>query len=64
MNLRSDLRKARQTSPKEWRLLFEAGVLLVVARLAVWFVPFRRLAAHLGDEKVDRDLGIGPRSRG
>ena len=37
----------------EWRLLIEAGVLLGVARLAVWFVPFRRLAAHLGDEMVE-----------
>ena len=50
MNLREDLRTARQTSGKQWRLLVEAGTLLVVARLAVWFVPFRRLASHLGDE--------------
>jgi hypothetical protein len=32
----------------EWRLLAEAGVLLVVVRLALWFVPFRRLAARFG----------------
>jgi hypothetical protein len=43
MNLRSDFRTARRTSGREWRLLVEAGVLLGVARLAVWFVPFRRL---------------------
>jgi hypothetical protein len=53
MNLRSDFRTARQTSAKEWQLLAEAGVLLGIARLAVWFVPFRRLAAHLGDEMVE-----------
>ena len=53
MNLRSDFRTARQTSAKEWQLLAEAGAMLGVARLAVWFVPFRRLAAHLGDERVE-----------
>lgn len=53
MNLRSDFRTARRTSGKEWRLLAEAGGLLVVARLAVWFVPFRRLATHLGDEMAE-----------
>jgi hypothetical protein len=53
MNLRNDFRTARRTSAKEWRLLVEAAVLLGVARLAVWFVPFRRLAAHLGDEMVE-----------
>ena len=53
MNLRSDLRTARRTSGKEWQLLAEAGGLLVVARLAVWFVPFRRLATLLGDEMAE-----------
>lgn len=53
MNLRSDLRTARRLSGREWRLLAEAGGLLVVARLAVWFVPFRRLASHLGDEMAE-----------
>jgi hypothetical protein len=37
----------------EWRLLFEAGALLVAARLAVWFVPFRRLAKGLGNTMVE-----------
>ena len=53
MNLRSDLRTARRTSGKEWQLLAEAAGLLAVARLAVWFVPFRRLANHLGDVKAE-----------
>ncbi len=53
MNLRSDFRTARQTSRDEWRLLVEAGGLIVVARLAVWFVPFRRLAAKLGDAMAE-----------
>lgn len=37
----------------KWRLLFEAGALLVAARLAVWFVPFRRLAKGLGKTMVE-----------
>jgi hypothetical protein len=53
MSLRNDFRTARRTSGKEWRLLVEAGGLLVAARLAVWLVPFRRLAAHLGDEMAE-----------
>jgi hypothetical protein len=32
----------------EWRLLTEAGVLLVAVRLALWVVPFRRLAGRFG----------------
>jgi len=40
-------------SGPEWRLLAEAGGWLVAARLAVWFVPFRRLAAGLGDKMVE-----------
>ena len=27
--------------------------MLVVARLVVWFVPFRRVASHLGDEMAE-----------
>jgi hypothetical protein len=53
MNLRSDLRTARRTSGKQWRLLAEAGGLLVVARLVVWFVPFRSLATRLGEEMAE-----------
>jgi hypothetical protein len=53
MNLRSDFRTARRTSAKQWRLLTEAAGLLVVARLAVWFVPFRSLATRLGDKMAE-----------
>jgi len=34
----------------EWRILAEACACLVAARVAVWFVPFRRLASGLGDK--------------
>jgi hypothetical protein len=37
----------------EWRILFEAGAMLVAARLVVWFVPFRRLAKGLGKTMVE-----------
>ncbi len=37
----------------EWRLLAEATGYLVAARLAVWFVPFRRLATGLGDAMAE-----------
>ena len=53
MNLRNDFRTARRLSGQQWRLLIEAGGFLVAAQLAVWFVPFRRLAAHLGDEMAE-----------
>lgn len=54
MNLRDDFRTARRLSGKEWRLLVEAGGLLVIARLAVWFAPFRELATRLGCGAVGR----------
>ena len=53
MQLRNDFRSVRRLTGQQCRLLIEAGGLLVVARLGVWLVPFRRLAAHLGDEKAE-----------
>ena len=40
-------------SGSQWRLLAEAGAWLIAARLAVWFVPFRRLAAGFGDAMAE-----------
>lgn len=53
MRLRADLKTARSLGWPEWRLLAEAVTSLVVARLAVWFVPFRRLAARLGEAMAE-----------
>jgi hypothetical protein len=63
MNLRDDLRTARGLKGQEWRLLVEAGALLVVARLAVWFVPFRRVAARLGEEMAESPAEITEEQR-
>ncbi len=40
-------------SGSQWRLLAEAGGCLVVARLGVWFMLFRRLASGLGDSMAE-----------
>ena len=58
MSLLDDLRTARRTSAKEWRLLAEAAGFLVVARLAVWVVPFRTLACRLGDEMAESPVAV------
>jgi hypothetical protein len=48
MAVRRTLKVLYHLSSAEWRLLVEAGVLLVAVRLALWFVPFRRLAGRFG----------------
>ncbi len=53
MRLRRTLTAVWRLSGPEWRLLAEATGYLVAARLAVWIVPFRRLAAGLGDEMAE-----------
>ncbi len=53
MRLRRTFTVAWHLSWLEWRLLAEAGGCLVAARLAVWFVPFRRLAIGLGDKMAE-----------
>lgn len=63
MNLRNDLETARRTTREEWRLLVEAGGLLVLARLAVWFVPFRRLAARLGKAMAESPEAVTEEQR-
>lgn len=63
MNLREDFRTARGLNGHEWRLLVEAGVSLVVARLAVWFVPFRRVATRLGNEMAESPAEITEEQR-
>ena len=63
MNLREYFNAARRLSRHQWRLLVEAGTLLVLARLAVWFVPFRRLATHLGAEMTDSPAEIAEDQR-
>lgn len=35
----------------------------MIARLAVWFVPFRRVAAHLGDEMAESPADITAEQR-
>lgn len=42
-----------QLSWREWRVLVEAGGWLAAARLAVWFMPFRRLAKGLGKKMAE-----------
>ena len=49
MKLRRTFKTVWRLSGSQWRLLAEAGACLVVFRLAVWLVPFRRLAAGMGD---------------
>lgn len=53
MRHRRTLTAAWRLSWRQWRLLAEAGGCLVAARLAVWFVPFRRLATGLGDKMAE-----------
>lgn len=53
MRLRRTFTKAWHLGWQDWRLLAEAAGCLVAARLAVWFVPFRRLATGLGDKMVE-----------
>lgn len=48
MAARNTLKVLYHLSWAEWRLLIEAGLCLVAVRLALWFVPFRRLAARFG----------------
>jgi hypothetical protein len=55
---------ARRLSGPEWRLLPEAAACLVVARLAVWLVPFRRLAAGLGDTMAESPSTVTPAQSG
>ena len=52
-NRKSLIAQLLRLSWKEWRLLAEAGGLLVVARLAVWFIPFRHLAKGLGKKMAE-----------
>jgi hypothetical protein len=49
MRVRRAVAEVASWSGPQWRLAAEAGLGLVAARLAVWFVPFRRLAAGVGD---------------
>lgn len=63
MSRRNDTRTARRLSGKEWRLLLEAGGVLVIARLAVWLVPFRRLASRLGVEMAESPSTITEKQR-
>lgn len=42
------LRYRRQTPVRRW-LLVEAVILLLLAKLLLWLVPFRHLAPHLGN---------------
>jgi hypothetical protein len=49
MAARNTLKALWHLSWPEWRLLVEAGLCLVVVRLALWFVPFRRLASRFGN---------------
>jgi hypothetical protein len=44
----NDLDRYRRTSPAQRRLLWEAFAALVIARIAMACVPFRRIAAWLG----------------
>lgn len=53
MRLRNTFAEVRGWNYAQWRLVVEAGVCLLTARLAVWFVPFRRLAARLGNEMAE-----------
>ena len=53
MRLRRTFKAVWRLSWREWRLLAEAGGCLVAARLAVWFVSFRRLATGLGDKMAE-----------
>jgi len=53
MRLRRTLTTVWRLSGPEWRVLVEGTGYLVAARLAVWIVPFRRLAAGLGDEMAE-----------
>ena len=53
MTLRKTLAEVRSWAWPEWRLVAEAGAGLGVARVAVWFVPFRRLASGLGTEMTE-----------
>jgi hypothetical protein len=48
MRLRRTFATLWHLSGSEWRILAEAGGWLVAARLAVWFIPFKRLATGLG----------------
>lgn len=63
MKLRDDLKTARGLNGRQWRLLVEAGILLVIARLAVWFVPFRRVAARLGEEMAESPADLSEEQR-
>ena len=63
MNLRDDFHTARELNRRQWRLLFEAGILLVIARLAVWFVPFRRVASRLGEEMAESPADLSEEQR-
>lgn len=49
MGIRKTFAEVRSWNSAQWRLVAEAGLCLFVARLAVWVVPFRRLAARVGD---------------
>ena len=53
MRLRRTFTAAWRLGWQDWRLLAEAGGCLVAARLAVWFVPFRRIANRLGDKMAE-----------
>ena len=63
MNLRDDFHTARRLNGQQWWLLVEAGILLVVARLAVWFAPFRRVAARLGEEMAESPAELTDKQR-
>jgi hypothetical protein len=58
MRLRRIVREISCWSWPEWRLVIEAGGYLVAARVAVWFVPFRRLASDLGDKMAESPAEI------
>jgi hypothetical protein len=53
MRFRRTIKEISSWSWKEWLLVSEACGYLVAARLAVWFVPFRRIAGRLGDKMAE-----------
>jgi hypothetical protein len=64
MRLRRNFTILWRMSGSDWRLAAEAFVCLVVFRLAVWFVPFRRLAAGMGDAMTESPAHNAEAQRG
>ena len=63
MLLHRNLSRVWGCTSQEWRLLINAVWSLALARSAVTFLPFRRIAAGLGDVKTEfltTDVGENP----